>query len=101
MFTSVGFHKILPEHVGDYLKNMKICAEASNKEQGCVRYEVLQDTEDSTIFCLLQVFRDEAAYQEHQDAEHHRHWIELSGGWRDLSGRRIHEMHYITPEPSR
>ena len=101
MFTSVGFHKILPEHVDDYIENMTICAEASNKEQGCVRYEVLQDTEDATVFCLLQVFRDEAAYQEHQDAEHHRHWMELSGGWRDLSGRRTHDMRYITPEPSR
>ena len=69
MFTSVGLHKILPQHVNDYIENMRICAEASNKEPGCIRYEVMQDVEDDTTFCLLQVFRDEAAYQEHQDAE--------------------------------
>ncbi len=101
MFTSVGFHKILPQHVGDYIENMRICAEASNKEPGCIRYEVLQDTEDATVFCLLQVFRDEVAYQAHQDADHHRHWMEISGAWRDLSGRRTHDMRYITAEPTR
>ena len=97
MFTSVSFHKILPQHIDDYIANMRICAEKSNQEPGCIRYEVMQDTDDKTMMCLFQVFKDEAAYQAHQEAEHHKVWIELSGGWRDLSVRDRHVMEYITP----
>lgn len=101
MYTVVGFHKILPEHLDDYIENMRICAEKSNQESGCIRYEVMQDVDDPTVMCLLQVFADQEAYEAHQVAEHHRVWMELSGGWRDLSGRRRHEMRYITPDPAK
>jgi len=101
MYTVILFTKVLPQHVDDYIQNMRVCATATDKEPGCVRYEVMQDLEDPTVMCLFQVFADEAAYQSHQDAEHHRVWIELSGPWRDPNARRRNEMRYITPEPSK
>ena len=99
MYTVILFNKILAEHVDDYIVNMRVCAEKTNQEPGCIRYEVMQDVDDPTIMCLFQVFRDEAAYQAHQDSEHHRVWIEMSGSWRDPSARNRHEMRYITPSP--
>src|SRR6266550_2375675 len=97
MYTSVSFHKILPERLDDYIVNMRVCAEKSNQEPGCIRYEVMQDVADPTMMCLFQVFQDEDAYQAHQDAEHHLVWIAMSGAWRDQSVRERHEMKYITP----
>ena len=97
MYTSISFHKIMPERVDDYITNMRICAEKSNQEAGCIRYEVMQDADDPTMMCLFQIFEDENAYQAHQEAEHHRVWIELSGGWRDQSFRDRHLMRHITP----
>ena len=99
MYTVVSFHKILPEHLTDYIENMRICAGKSNQEPGCIRYEVMQDVDDPTMMCLFQIFVDETAYQAHQEAEHHRVWMELSGGWRDSNVRVRHQMQYITPEP--
>ncbi len=99
MYTVLGFNKILPEHIDDYIENMRICAEKSNQEPGCIRYEVMQDLEDPSIMCLFQVFADDDAYQIHQDSEHHRVWMELSGSWRDPSGRTRNQMTYITPAP--
>jgi quinol monooxygenase YgiN len=101
MYTVILFNKILPEHVEDYIVNMRICAEKTNREPGCIRYEAMQDVDDPTVMCLFQIFRDEAAYQAHQDAEHHRIWIDLSGGWRDPSARNRHEVRYITPLSSK
>jgi (4S)-4-hydroxy-5-phosphonooxypentane-2,3-dione isomerase len=97
MYTVIGFNKILPEHIDDYIENMRVCAEKTNQEPGCIRYEAMQDLNDPTLMCLFQVFADEAAYQAHQEADHHRVWIEMSGGWRDPSVRTRHEMRYITP----
>jgi quinol monooxygenase YgiN len=101
MYTVILFNKILAEHVDDYIENMRVCAAKTNQEPGCIRYEVMQDVDDPTIMCLFQVFRDEAAYQAHQDSEHHRVWIEMSGAWRDPSARSRHEMRYITPSPTK
>jgi (4S)-4-hydroxy-5-phosphonooxypentane-2,3-dione isomerase len=97
MYTVVGFTKVLPDHVDDYIESMRICAEKTNREPGCIRYEVMQDVEDPTIMCLFQVFKDDAAYQAHQDSEHHKVWVGLSGSWRDRSAARRNEMRYITP----
>jgi (4S)-4-hydroxy-5-phosphonooxypentane-2,3-dione isomerase len=101
MYTVILFTKVRPQHIDDYIVNMRVCAEATNKEPGCIRYEVMQDADDPTMMCLFQVFQDQAAYQVHQDAKHHRVWIEMSGEWREPSGRPRSELRYITPEPSR
>jgi len=101
MYTVINFTKVLPQHVDDYIENMRVCAAKTNQEPGCIRYEVMQDIADPTLMCLFQVFEDEAAYQAHQDTEHHRIWIEASGPWRDPSVRVRHELRYITPAPAR
>ncbi len=101
MYTVLGFSKILAEHIDEYIENMRICAEKTNQEAGCIRYEVMQDVDDPAMMCLFQVFTDEVAYQAHQESEHHRVWIALSGGWRDPSARTRNEMRYITPAPAK
>jgi quinol monooxygenase YgiN len=101
MYTSISFHRILPQYIDDYITNMRVCADATHKEPGCIRYEVMQDVADPGMMCLVQVFKDPDAYQAHQDAEHHVHWIKLSGGWRDRSVTQRHEMTFITDEPAR
>jgi autoinducer 2-degrading protein len=101
MYTVILYTKLLPQHVDDYIVNMRICAEATNQEPGCIRYEVMQDVDDPTLMCLFQAFKDADAYQAHQDAEHHRVWVEKSGPWRDPNFRERHELRYVTPEPAR
>src|SRR5687768_4056162 len=97
MYTLILFNKVLPEHVDAFIEGMRVCAEATHKEAGCIRYEAMQDVDDPTVICLFQVVKDEAAYQFHQDAEHDRVWIALSGGWRDNSARVRHAPSYGTP----
>ena len=99
MYTVVSFHSILPEHLSEYIENMTICAAKSAREPGCIRYEVMQDVDEKTTFCLMQVFRDKPAYEAHQVAEHHTHWMQISAGWRDTSKHERHQLSYITPAP--
>jgi autoinducer 2-degrading protein len=97
VYTVISFTKVFPDHIDDYIENMRICAEKTNQEPGCIRYEVMQDVDDPTLMFLYQVFEDDAAYQSHQDAEHHRVWIEKSQPWRDQGAPGRHELRYITP----
>jgi len=55
MYTSVSLHKILPENLDDYIVNMRICAQKSNQEPGCIRYEVMQDVDEPTVMSLPDV----------------------------------------------
>ena len=78
MYVIVGFHKILPERLHEYLENVKLHAQNSGSEPGCIRYEVLQDEDDPNTICLHEVFEDEAAFHAHQATEHYKSWMELS-----------------------
>ena len=101
MEVTVGFAKILPDHVDDYIENMKVVAANSNQEPGCIYYGALQDLNDPTVMCLIMIFEDAEASKIHGDSEHHRIWSELnsSGGWRDRSAARSNKMRFITPAP--
>lgn len=99
MYVIVGLHKILPEHLPEYLENVRRHAENSRGEPGCLRYEVLQDQDDPTTICLYEVFQDEAAFHAHQAAPHYKWWMNLSRDWRDGPARSRHVLHFVTPDP--
>jgi quinol monooxygenase YgiN len=99
MYVVLGLHKILPQHLGEYLTNVKLHARNSASEPGCIRYEVLQDEDDPTVICLYEVFRDEDAFEAHRASEHYLWWMDLSRNWRDDGARRRNVMHYLTPDP--
>ena len=100
MYVIVGLHQILPERLEEYLPNVTVHAKNSSAEPGCVRYEVLQDDDDPTTVCLIEVFESEAALAAHRETEHYDWWMGLSREWRDPDALRRHAMHYVTPEPS-
>ena len=100
MYVVLGLHKILPEHLDDYLTNVRRHAANSRAEPGCVRYEVLQDAEDATMICLLEVFKDEAAFEAHHAAEHYKWWMDISRDWRDGPVRTRHVMDFVSPPPT-
>jgi quinol monooxygenase YgiN len=49
-------------------------AEASRREPGVVRFDLLSDREDSTRFVLVEVYRDAAAAAAHKETAHYASW---------------------------
>jgi autoinducer 2-degrading protein len=94
----VGFHKIKTERLDTYLENIKLHSRNSAGEPGCVRYEVLQDTEDPTVFCLIEAFQDEPAFLAHRASDHYKWWMELSADWRDQSPLHRNVMDFIAQD---
>ena len=99
MHVVLGLHKVLPEHLDEYLSNVKRHAENSAGEPGCVRYEVLQDADNPTTVCLFEVFHDETALDVHHAAPHYQWWIDISARWRKWEEMQRHVMHFVTPDP--
>ncbi len=49
-------------------------AEASRKEPGVVRFDVVQDRDDRTRWVLVEVYRDAAAQAAHKETAHYATW---------------------------
>ena len=39
-------------------------------EPGCLQFDVVQDPKNATRFVMLEVYKDDAAIQAHQDSQH-------------------------------
>ena len=48
-------------------------------EPGCLRFDVLQDQSDQHHFYFHEVYRDDDAFQAHQQTPHFRRWREAAG----------------------
>ena len=52
-------------------------AAATSKEPGCLRFEVLQQSGHANHFAVVGVWKDQAAFDEHEAAAHTRKFREL------------------------
>ena len=55
---------------------------AVRDEPGCLRFDVIQDPEDSHQIFLYEVYRDQAAFEAHTKAPHYLRWSALVKDWR-------------------
>jgi autoinducer 2-degrading protein len=55
-------------------------AEASRREPGILRFDVLQERDDPLRFVLVEIYRDEAAALAHKQTEHYARWRDAVAG---------------------
>jgi len=94
MYVVFSINRVRAEHLDEFLAGVREHARNSNAEAGCERYEVLQGREDPQIVCLYEVFRDEAAFEEHRKAAYYEDWMERSRNWRHQEERIRHVLDY-------
>ena len=99
-------HKVKPEHLQDFVETYRRFAQTSRDvEPGCVRYDVMQDTEEPTTIYAHAVFRDEEGRQAHYDSPHAATWRATSHDWRmprdeENPGAYRRFLGYVHPEPT-
>ena len=60
------------------LRHAHICLET---EPGCHRFDIYQDTKDSSLFLLIEIYADEAAFEAHRSSEHYLQFREDVKNW--------------------
>jgi quinol monooxygenase YgiN len=70
--------RVAKERVGEFVAATRENAEASRKEPGVARFEILQDEADSCHFVLFEAYRDEKAQASHKETPHYRKWKDLA-----------------------
>src|SRR5688572_24396035 len=66
--------QVKPESVEAFRAATVANAEASVKESGIARFDVVQQLEDTTRFVLVEVYRNEQAPAQHKETAHYAKW---------------------------
>jgi autoinducer 2-degrading protein len=65
---------VKPESVDAFKAATIVNAQASRRESGVLRFDVLQQQDDPTRFVLVEVYRDSAAAAAHKETSHYPIW---------------------------
>jgi quinol monooxygenase YgiN len=65
---------VKPEHLDAFKTATLANAEASLREPGIARFDVMQQSDDPTRFVLVEAYRDAAATVAHKETAHYATW---------------------------
>ncbi len=78
--TIVHVH-VKPEHLEAFIQATRRNHEASIREPGCVRFDVLQDAQDPARFVLYEAYRSTEDAAAHKRTPHYLQWREAVSEW--------------------
>jgi autoinducer 2-degrading protein len=96
MFVLVVYLEVKSENLEAFKLEASINARASDSEPDCLRFDFLQQRDDSTKFLLYEVYRSKEAFKAHQQTDHFKRWVEK--GVPLLEGDRVRVV-YQNVEP--
>jgi autoinducer 2-degrading protein len=81
MDVTVVYIQVKPEHVDDFLDAIRDNHEASVREPGNLRFDILQSVDDPTRFVTYMAYRDEAAARAHRETDHYLAFRDRVADW--------------------
>ncbi len=73
--------QVKAEHLEEFVTATRANHEASRREPGNLRFDILQSEDDPSRFVLVEVFRDPEATAAHKTTAHYLAWREAVAGW--------------------
>jgi autoinducer 2-degrading protein len=81
MHVTLVHVRVKPEHLAEFIAATRANHEASVREPGNVRFDVLQSADDPTRFVLYEAYLDEASAAAHKSTEHYLEWRAAVEPW--------------------
>jgi autoinducer 2-degrading protein len=78
--TLVHVH-VLPEHVDAFIAASRTNQEASAREPGCLRFDVLRSVDDPDRFIIYEAYRGAESAAAHKETAHYLAWRDAVAGW--------------------
>lgn len=73
--------KVKPEHISEFIEATIANHEASIKEPGNRRFDVLQSSDDPAAFLLYEAYESEEDAAAHKKTDHYLTWRETVADW--------------------
>ena len=87
--------KIKPEYTEVFKKASHKNAEATRKEAGCIRFDILQSSNDGSDFVFYEVFDSEAAKEAHKKTAHVSAWKLITA---DMIVAKSSVVYHVIPD---
>ena len=81
MYVTLVYVHVKPERVADFIDAIRSNHEASVREPGNLRFDILQSAEDPTRFVAYEAYTDEAAAKAHKETAHYQDWRDAVADW--------------------
>jgi autoinducer 2-degrading protein len=81
MYVTLVHVHVAAEHVDTFTDATRANHEASIREPGNLRFDVLRSTDDPTRFVLYEAYVDEAAAKAHKETPHYAAWRSAVEPW--------------------
>jgi len=81
----------------DFIKATKLNCDETLKEEGNLRFDILQSENEPDQFMLYEVYRSEEAVLAHKKTLHYKSWREKVAPWM-ARGRRGEKFLVVHPE---
>ena len=78
--TIVHVH-VKSSHIDDFIEACRLNHEASTREPGNRRFDILQSSEDPARFVLYEAYESAAAAAVHKETAHYLAWRETVADW--------------------
>ncbi len=72
---------VKPEFIDRFIEATRANHEASVRENGNFRFDILQDTADKGKFILYEVYETERDVTAHKETDHYRRWRDTVADW--------------------
>lgn len=81
MHVTLVHVRVNPERVADFIAATRANHEASIKVRGNRRFDVLQATDDPTVFILYEAYASAADAAAHKNTAHYLAWRDAVANW--------------------
>lgn len=81
MHVTLVHVQVKPEHVAEFVEATRANHEASVREPGNLRFDVLWSIDDPARFVLYEAYVDEAAAKAHKQTAHYATWRDTVAEW--------------------
>ena len=81
MNVTIVHVRVQPEHIVEFLEATRLNHEASVREPGNRRFDVLQSADEPTHFVLYEAYASDADALAHKQTAHYLRWREAVAGW--------------------
>ncbi len=81
MITTIVYVSVKEANVNEFISASEKNHDHSIRENGNLRFDLLQLADDPTKFVLYEAYEDEASAAAHKDTSHYKEWRETVADW--------------------
>jgi len=81
MYVTIVYVSVKEAHIDDFITATRINHENSTKEDGNMRFDILQSPDQPTHFILYEAYKSQQHAAAHKDTQHYAVWRETVADW--------------------